>query len=103
MKKQQQWIVIMFGISLISFLGYWGMEKISSGSTQTLKVAQPMLAIVIDDFGGADTHGVAQFMELKQPITVAVMPKLVNSKAQQEEANTIDHAVILLHSNGTSS
>ncbi|ABO50105.1 protein of unknown function DUF610, YibQ [Desulforamulus reducens MI-1] len=95
MKKQQQWIVIMFGISLISFLGYWGMEKISSGSTQTLKVAQPMLAIVIDDFGGADTHGVAQFMELKQPITVAVMPNLVNSKEHSEEAHKRGHEVIL--------
>ena len=95
MKKHQQWLIVVFFILLVYLLGYRGIDNFILNPTYTLTAAEPVLAIVIDDFGGADTHGVAEFIELKQTVTVAVMPNLVNSKEHSEQAHKRGHEVIL--------
>ena len=81
-------------ISVMMILGYltWGNAVFTTNPVNT---GQPVLAIVIDDFGGADEHGVKQFLELETPITVAVMPNLVNSTIHAETAHQKGHEVIL--------
>lgn len=66
-----------------------------SASGEVLRKNPPVLAIVIDDFGGADKHGVAEFMSMNIPITMAVMPNLIHSVEQSEEAHQKGHEVIL--------
>lgn len=81
-------------ISMMVILGYLTLGN-AVFTAKTVSTKQPELAIVIDDFGGADEHGVAEFMALGKPITAAVMPNLVNSKIHAEVAHKQGHEVIL--------
>lgn len=94
MKSNQKIICILLAGLLVG-LGYGNRENIGLMSRETLKTSQPVLAIVIDDFGGADTHGVAEFMALDKPVTMAVMPSLSHSAEQSEEAYKGGHEVIM--------
>ncbi|GAB6157154.1 divergent polysaccharide deacetylase family protein [Desulfotomaculum varum] len=60
-----------------------------------IKQTHPVLAIVIDDFGGPDSTGVTEFMSFNRPITAAVMPNLINSTAHATEAHRRGHEVIM--------
>ncbi|OPX90296.1 MAG: Divergent polysaccharide deacetylase [Pelotomaculum sp. PtaB.Bin104] len=55
----------------------------------------PKIAIVIDDFGGADTTSVDEMLSINCPITVAVMPNLPNSREHALRASTAGFQVIL--------
>lgn len=54
----------------------------------------PMLCIVIDDFG-EDRAGVKEMLELNIPLTCAVMPNLTFTKQDAETAHANGHEVIL--------
>ncbi|AEG61449.1 divergent polysaccharide deacetylase family protein [Desulforamulus ruminis] len=82
-------------VCLMLGLGYWGLQKNIFTSKAAIEKTQPVMAIVIDDFGGADTHGVKEFMAMDIPITMAVMPNLSHSVEQSREAHQRGHEVIL--------
>ena len=57
--------------------------------------AKPMLALVIDDFGGYDRSGVETMLSIGAPLTCAVMPLCENSKEDATRAKEHGHEVIL--------
>lgn len=56
---------------------------------------KPMIALVIDDFGGEDRHGVDEMLALKCPLTCAIMPALKFSVHDATLAHRFGHEVIL--------
>ena len=56
---------------------------------------QPMMAIVIDDFGGYDRDGVSEMLEIDAPLTCAVIPFVEHTKEDSEMAAQNGHEVIL--------
>lgn len=56
---------------------------------------KPMLAIVIDDFGGFDRSGVKNMLAIDAPITCAIMPNLDFSIEDMENAKKSEKEVIL--------
>ena len=61
-------------------------------SAQTKK---PMLAIVIDDFGGYEQGGVETILSIDAPLTCAVMPNLENSLINSTQALQANKEVIV--------
>ncbi len=56
---------------------------------------QALLAIVIDDFGGYERQGVDKILNIKDPITCAVIPFCENSDIDAKNAKSNGHEVIL--------
>ena len=56
---------------------------------------QPVMAIVIDDFGGYERDGVNEMLALDVPLTCAVIPFVENTKTDSERAIAHGHEVIL--------
>ncbi|MDO7787664.1 divergent polysaccharide deacetylase family protein [Desulforamulus aquiferis] len=92
LKRYLKYIIL---IGLLVTIGYLGITGYLSTSRETVSVSRPIMAIVIDDFGGADCHGVEQLLTLDRPITAAVMPNLTNSLSHSEMAHKNGHEVIL--------
>ncbi|MDF9409975.1 MAG: Divergent polysaccharide deacetylase [Pelotomaculum sp. PtaB.Bin013] len=59
-------------------------------------VDDPKIAIVIDDFGGADTTGVKEMFSINCPMTFAVMPNLPHSEEHASEAVAAGYQVIYI-------
>ncbi|SHE72535.1 divergent polysaccharide deacetylase family protein [Desulforamulus putei] len=93
--QRKRWTFMIVLISMITILSYLTLGNAVFTSKPATIPAQPILAIVIDDFGGPDNCGVAEFMALDRPITAAVMPNLIYSTAHAEEAHRRGHEVIL--------
>ena len=62
---------------------------------KTEKLEAPMLAIVIDDFGGYERDGVDKILSITEKITCAVMPLCENSDNDMKQAIENGHEVIL--------
>lgn len=61
-----------------------------------LKAKQtPIMAIIIDDFGGYDRNGVEQMLNVDAPLTCAVIPFADNTKLDAELAEKAGKEVIL--------
>ncbi len=71
-----------------NFVATGNTKNNSEGST-------PLLAIVIDDFGGYERTGVETLMHCDVPITCAIIPFVDNSEADYEAAVENDKEVIL--------
>ena len=56
---------------------------------------QPVMAIVIDDFGGYERDGVSEMLEIDAPLTCAVIPFVEHTKEDSEQASANGHEVIL--------
>lgn len=56
---------------------------------------QPLLSIIIDDFGGFDQAGVETMLNIDAPLTCAVMPNLENSEKNSEQILNAGKEVIL--------
>lgn len=56
---------------------------------------QPLMTIIIDDFGGFDQSGVEAMLEIDAPLTCAVMPNLENSQKNSEQILASNKEVIL--------
>ena len=71
---------IAIGISVILFiLCFYPTNIHSEGlvfATSKEKTIKPMMAIVIDDFGGYDRSGVKNMLSIDAPLTCAIMPNL---------------------------
>ncbi|CCO07420.1 divergent polysaccharide deacetylase family protein [Desulforamulus hydrothermalis] len=92
---RQRWVLtvsLVIGIMAVSLLFDAGQFL---NVEPSIKQAQPIMAIVIDDFGGPDSTGATEFMSLDRPITAAVMPNLINSSAHATEAHRRGHEVIM--------
>lgn len=59
------------------------------------KSQQPLMAIIIDDFGGYDQSGVETMLSIDAPLTCAVMPNLDFSLDNSEKALSSNKEVIL--------
>lgn len=81
--------------SLMVLLGYLTLTNVIFTAKPINAPVRPVLALVVDDFGGADASGVKELLELKQPITAAVMPNLINSTQHAQAAHRQGHEVIL--------
>lgn len=57
--------------------------------------AEPMMAIIIDDFGGYERDGVEAMLQIDAPLTCAVIPFVDNTKQDSERASESGHEVIL--------
>lgn len=55
----------------------------------------PVMAIIIDDFGGFDRSGVEEMLNIPVPLTCAVIPFVDNTKQDSENAHAKGHEVIL--------
>lgn len=55
----------------------------------------PLAAIVIDDLGSADPTGVNELLQVKRPITFAIMPNLPNTLQEDERFSTAGYQIIL--------
>jgi len=62
---------------------------------KTEQLTKPMLAIVIDDFGGYEEAGVNTMLSIDAPLTCAVMPNNENSLKHSEMANNNNKEVIV--------
>ncbi|MEG6523582.1 divergent polysaccharide deacetylase family protein [Desulfotomaculum sp. 1211_IL3151] len=93
--QRKRWGFYIVLMSMVVLFGYFTMRNAVVASKPLTTQKQPILAIVIDDFGGADSHGVTELLALDRPITAAVMPNLINSIAHAEEAHRLGHEVIL--------
>ena len=83
-------VLITFCTVTLSFNGKLN-TNVSANATVQPKAK---LAIVIDDFG-EDRHGVEEMLNVKAPLTVAVIPECEYSKADAEQAHQKGHEVIL--------
>lgn len=59
------------------------------------QIQKPMLAIVIDDFGGYEQGGVETILSIDAPLTCAVMPNLENSLINSTQALEANKEVIV--------
>ena len=57
--------------------------------------SEPMMAIIIDDFGGYERNGVEEIVNIPAPLTCAVIPFADNTKTDAELASSKGHEVIL--------
>ncbi len=57
--------------------------------------SQPMLAIIIDDFGGFEQSGVETMLSIDAPITCAIMPDVDNTTLNVEMAKKAGKEIIL--------
>ena len=53
---------------------------------ESLNNKQPILTIIIDDFGGYDQSGVETMLSIDAPITCAIMPNVDNTQLNAEQA-----------------
>lgn len=91
----QKRIIFVFSILIIGLIfKTLYLNHILNQQTST-QAGTPKIAIVIDDFGGADTTGVDEMLSIKCPLTVAVMPNLPNSREHALRAATAGFQVIL--------
>lgn len=93
--QRRNWAFYLALMSVMVVLGYLTLGNAVFTLQPAKAPNQPMLAIVIDDFGGADTRGVTEMLALDRPITAAVMPNLVHSIDHAEEAHRRGWEVIL--------
>lgn len=56
---------------------------------------EPMMAIIIDDFGGFDRSGVEEMVNISAPLTCAVIPFADNTASDAQLAESKGHEVIL--------
>ena len=56
---------------------------------------EPVMAIIIDDFGGYERGGVSEMLEINVPLTCAVIPFVEHTKEDSEMAIKNGHEVIL--------
>lgn len=56
---------------------------------------QPIMSIVIDDFGSYDQSGVETLLKCKVPLTCAIMPNVDNSESNFKTISELGHEVIL--------
>lgn len=73
-----------------------GGEQAAGDGAETAKLFKtPVMAIIIDDFGGFDRSGVDEMLAIKAPLTCAVIPFVDYSKQDAERANQMGHEVIV--------
>ena len=86
--------IVLFISFILSFiiLSPTEFEIVDISKAESLK---PMLAIVIDDFGGFDQSGVETMLSVDAPLTCAVMPNLENSLSNSEAIEKCGKEVIL--------
>lgn len=85
--------ILLFAIMMVNVVFFAGITApLSAFSENTDQKAN--LAIIIDDFG-EDRAGVKEMMEIKEPITFAVMPFLTHSTEDAENAYKNNHEVII--------
>lgn len=70
--------------------GVTGAEKVVNNKTQT-----PIMAIVIDDFGGYERSGVEEMLKITVPLTCAVIPFADNTADDLAAATAAGHEIIL--------
>ncbi|MBQ9790706.1 MAG: divergent polysaccharide deacetylase family protein [Clostridia bacterium] len=70
-------------------------QGIAFAENETHENSKPMLAIVIDDFGGYDRSGVKSMLMIEAPLTCAIMPNLENTVEDMENAVKSGKEVIL--------
>jgi len=80
---------IPFILILLSFFNFGFINNTDK------KQSKPMLAIVIDDFGGYDESGLDSMLSINVPLTCAVMPNMENSLIHAEKAHLSNKEVIL--------
>ena len=62
---------------------------------QTRAIFQPRMSIVIDDFGGYEQAGVDTLLNIKEPLTCAVIPLVDNTQKNLEQLSKTNHEIIL--------
>lgn len=73
-----------------------GGEKATGDGAETAKLFKtPVMAIIIDDFGGFDRSGVDEMLAIKAPLTCAVIPFVDYSKQDAARAKQRGHEVIV--------
>ena len=84
---------------LLSFMFAILLSNISPLSDKKIWAEQtspaPLMAIIIDDFGGYEQTGVETMLSIDAPITCAVMPNLENSEKNSQQALDANKEVIL--------
>lgn len=81
MKKFFIFLIILLLFCFIPLPFKWARASSEENISST-----PMMAIVIDDFGGYDQSGVETMLSINAPLTCAVMPHLENTKANAKQA-----------------
>jgi len=93
MKKISLFLSIVFSLSLFALNPL--LSPISGEKIWAEKESQPLMAIIIDDFGGYEQSGVETMLSVDAPLTCAVMPNLENSVSNSEAALAAGKEVIL--------
>ena len=71
-------------------------DKAAGDGAETAKLFKtPVMAIIIDDFGGFDRSGVDEMLAIKAPLTCAVIPFVDYSKQDAARAKQMGHEVIV--------
>ena len=64
---------------------------------KTKATTQPLMSIVIDDFGSYDESGVSTLLETDIPLTCAVLPNVDNTQKHIEQIQNSKNKEIILH------
>jgi hypothetical protein len=86
---------VVFTFFVLSTIIHYSVFTVRYSMTCQANASEPMLALVIDDFGGINRLGVEEMFGIKAPITCAVMPNLEFSTADANKAHALGHEVIL--------
>ena len=65
--------------------------------TKTQALTQPLMSIVIDDFGSYDDAGVSTLLETDIPLTCAVLPNVDNTENHIKQISNSKNKEIILH------
>lgn len=80
--------ILIFIVLLLAFYPQSNIVRASASDS-------PILALVIDDFGGYERDGVDKILSITEPMTCAVIPLCENSDSDMQRAKAAGHEVIL--------
>lgn len=89
--------LLSFILILVASLGVFSSCPNCHSSTAEAKnqSTKPMLAIIIDDFGGYEQSGVETMLSIDAPLTCAIMPNLENTEKNAKDALASGKEVIV--------
>ncbi len=87
-------VLLSFILVLLASFGVFNWQS-HCQTTVKAKDAKPMLAIIIDDFGGYEQGGVKSMLSIDAPLTCAIMPNLENTEKNARDALASGKEVIV--------
>lgn len=86
---------ILYSLIIVALFSLLTLFPIKDAATAKSESPSPMLAIIIDDFGGYEQDGVETMLKIDAPLTCAIMPNLENTEKNAQDAIASGKEVIV--------